>query len=558
MKVFVLGLDGATWDLLAPLVREGVMPNLARLMARGVSGSLRSVFPPLSPVAWTGVMTGKNSGKHGVFEFLEHGHDPLRGRVNSSRAIKAELVWEIAGRHGKTTVAGGVPMSYPARPAPGFFLGDFLSPADAPDFASDPALFLELQEAVGRYRPWSTAVHDGGREASTLDELRGFLEHHLAAVKFLATRCDWDLFLYDLMATDRIQHELWHVWDKTHRARVGRETELDALVEGTREFWRVLDRGIGEVARALPSDSALILMSDHGFGPIEWYVNFNVWLLERGDIALQNSFYVRQKRWFFERGITPESIYNTMVGLGLASQRVSRFRGKQTSFVERLGESVFLSRRHIDWSQTRAYAQGNFGQIFLNLKGRQPHGSVDPSDARPLLDDLKASLYAIPHPESGEPLVEHVYEREELYEGPHAHLAPDLTVVLSDWRYRTIGLHDFTTNRPISPAFGPTGDHRMNGVFIAAGPPFRPGSTLGPDADLLDIAPTILHLLGVPIPDDMDGRVLTEVLNPALATGITTEPVVPSNLGIAEPVPVAYSEAEDAEIQQRLADLGYL
>ncbi len=99
-KVFVLGLDGATWDMLRPLLDQGLMPRLARLIERGASGRLQSVFPPLSPVAWTGVMTGKNSGKHGVFEFLESNQNPLGGRVNSSRSIDAELVWEIAGRHG--------------------------------------------------------------------------------------------------------------------------------------------------------------------------------------------------------------------------------------------------------------------------------------------------------------------------------------------------------------------------------------------------------------------------------------------------------------------------
>ena len=127
MKVLVLGLDGATWDILNPLISEGHLPNLARLRETGAAGSLDSIFPPLSPVAWTGVMTGKNSGKHGVFEFLEYGHDPLKARVNSSRSIQAELLWEIAGRHGKKTVAGGVPMSYPPRPVhdfPGFYLGD--------------------------------------------------------------------------------------------------------------------------------------------------------------------------------------------------------------------------------------------------------------------------------------------------------------------------------------------------------------------------------------------------------------------------------------------------
>ena len=555
MKVFVLGMDGATWDLLGPLASSGDLPNLARLMGRGASGTLRSIFPPLSPVAWTGIMTGKNSGKHGIFEFLEYSHDPLKGRVNSSRAIQSELVWEIAGRHGKATVAGGVPMSYPPRPAPGFYLGDFLSPADAPDFSSDRAIFAELEQAIGPYRPWSTAVHDGGNEAGALADLTDFLDHHLKAVQFLMKRCPWDLFMFDLMATDRIQHELWHAWEPGHRVARGRD--LSAIRAGFVDFWKKLDDGIGTIEAALPPDTTLLLISDHGFGPIEWYVNFNVWLLGRGDLALRDTFYVNQKRWFYDRGVTPEWFYNLMVRLGLAEQRVGRFRGKQTGPLERLAESAFLSKRHIDWSKTRAYTQGNFGQIFINRAGRQPMGCVEPADVRPLLDDLKAGLMAIPHPETGESLVEKVLEAEELYDGPYLHLAPDLTVVLRDWRYRTIGLHDFTTNKLISPSFGPTGDHRMEGVLIASGPAVLPGATLA-EANLLDIAPTILHLLGVPVPGDMDGRVLAELFDPAVVPppDRAEEPAATPDAG--DPVAVAYTEEEDAAIQQRLADLGYL
>ena len=165
---------------------------------------------------------------------------------------------------------------------------------------------------------------------------------------------------------------------------------------------------------------------------------------------------------------------------------------------------------------------------------------------------------AIPHPESGEPLVEKVLEPEELYHGPQAHLAPDLTVVLRDWRYRTIGLHDFTTNKLISPSFGPTGDHRMEGVLIASGPAVVPGASLG-KSNLLDIAPTILHLMGVPVPDDMDGRVLAELFDPAVVP--PPRPVGDGSSAEAppeEPVSVGYTEEEDAAIQQRLADLGYL
>ncbi len=553
MKVFVLGLDGATWDLLEPLIEMGELPTISRLRDQGVSGVLRSIFPPLSPVAWTGVMTGKNSGKHGVFEFMEFGHDPLNGRVNTSRSIKSDLVWEIAAKYGKRTVAGAVPMSYPPRPAPGFYLGDFLSPANAPDFASDPVIFAELEKAVGPYRPWCTSVHDGGRERETLADLNAFLDQHLRAVEFLMQRCDWDLFMYDLMATDRIQHELWHAWDLSHPAARGRD--LSEVRKGFIAFWRRLDEGLARIESLLPADANLILMSDHGFGPVDWYVNLNVWLLEKGYIALKDSFYVKQKHWFYKRGATPEWIYKIMARMGLAEQRVGRFRGKQTSPVERLAASVFLSRRHIDWSRTRAYAQGNFGQIFVNRAGRQPMGCVRAEEVGPLLGEISAGLQGIMDPETHEPIVERIYHADDLYHGPRSELAPDLTVVLKDWSRRTIGLHDFTTNKVVSPAFGPTGDHRMEGILIASGPGLCPGSELQ-NACLLDVAPTILRLLGAPAPADMDGRVLDEILDPSLEP--VCEPAEGSHEDRQDAVSVPYDHDEEEAIQKRLNDLGYV
>ena len=551
-RVFVLGWDGATWDILRPLMAEGRLPVLQSLIQKGVSGTLNSVFPPLSPVAWTTVMTGKNPGKHGVFEFVEHGHNPLAGRINTSRCIKSELVWETAGRFGKRTVAGAVPMSYPPRPAPGFYIGDFLSPADAKDFSSDPAAFDEMKKALGgTYRAWATVTHDGGHEADALADLTGFLKEHLAAVEYMATHHDWDLFMYDLMATDRIQHELWHAWDPAHDKARGRD--LEKIRQGFVEFWETLDAGVGLILEKLGPDTNVILMSDHGFGPIEWYVNFNVWLLDEGLIQLQNSLYVKQKHWFYRRGVTPEWIYKIMTRLGLADQRVSRFQGGQDNFWDRLAQSAFLSAKHIDWSKTVAYAQGNFGQIFLNIKGRQPNGCVDPADAPALIEKIKERLMMLKHPETGEPLVEKVYGREDLYNGPLIEMGPDLTVVLKDWNYRTIGLHEFTTHKTISPAFGPTGDHRLEGMIVGVGPVFENGAS--PDgACLLDIAPTILHLLGVPVPDDMDGRVLTELLKPEFRNSMQLQESV-----ISDSIDSGSMNAdEEALIQQRLADLGYL
>lgn len=551
-RVFVLGWDGATWDILKPLMAEGRLPVLQKLMEQGVSGTLESVFPPLSPVAWTTVMTGKNPGKHGVFEFVEHNHNPLTGKINTSRSIQSELVWETAGRFGKKSVAGAVPMSYPPRQSPGFYVGDFLSPADAADFSSDPEKFEAMKKALGgKYRAWATVTHDGGHEADALADLTSFLSEHLAAVEHMATTNDWDLFMYDLMATDRIQHELWHAWDPSHDKAKGRD--LSKIRDGFVRFWEMLDAGVGRILDKLGPETNVILMSDHGFGPIEWYVNFNVWLLDEGFIQLQDSLYVKQKHWFYRRGVTPEWIYKIMTRLGLADQRVSRFQGGQDNFWDRLAQSAFLSARHINWSKSVAYAQGNFGQIFLNLKGRQPNGCVEPADAPALKAKIKERLMQIRHPETGEPLVEKIYDQHELYNGPLSEMGPDMTVVLKDWNYRTIGLHEFTTHKTISPAFGPTGDHRLEGMIVGVGPAFEQGAA-PKGANLRDIAPTILHLLGVPVPADMDGRVLTELLKPEFCQGLQTQEAVASGQASAG----GHSAEEEALIQQRLADLGYL
>ena len=187
MKVFVLGLDGATWDLLRPLADRGDLPTLARLMAAGASGTLNSIFPPLSPVAWTGIMTGKNSGKHGVFEFLEYA--TTRSAAGSTRRGRSRPTW--SGRSpaatGKTDRRRRRADELPARgPPPGSSSATSSARPMRPTSASDPAIFDELQRRTsGPYRPWSTAVHDGGNEAGALKDLTEFLDHHLKAVQFL-------------------------------------------------------------------------------------------------------------------------------------------------------------------------------------------------------------------------------------------------------------------------------------------------------------------------------------------------------------------------------------
>ena len=237
MKVFVLGLDGATWDILEPLAEAGDLPNLARLMGEGASGTLRLGLSAAEPGGLDRGDDGEELGQARGLRVPGVRAQPAKGRVNSSRAIRAELVWEVAGRHGKRTVAGGVPMSYPAAAGARVLPGRL--PEPAPTRPTSPATRRSSPSWSGRsapYRPWSTAVHDGGNEAEALADLTAFLDQHLKAVRFLMDRCEWDLFMFDLMATDRIQHELWHVWDPAHRAARGARP-----VGGPRRVRRVLE-----------------------------------------------------------------------------------------------------------------------------------------------------------------------------------------------------------------------------------------------------------------------------------------------------------------------------
>ena len=206
--------------------------------------------------------------------------------------------------------------------------------------------------------------------------------------------------MFDLMATDRIQHELWHAWDPTHRAAKGRD--LSAVREGYVEFWQKLDHGVGEIEEALPADTAVLLISDHGFGPIEWYVNFNVWLLERGDIALQDSFYVKQKKWFYDRGVTPEWFYKPD-----GQARAGRGSGSAGSAASRrAGSSGWPSRRSSRGGTStgrgrRRTPRGISARSSSTRRAGSRRGASRPRTSARYLDDLKAGLRDDPPPRDG-------------------------------------------------------------------------------------------------------------------------------------------------------------
>jgi predicted AlkP superfamily phosphohydrolase/phosphomutase len=218
---------------------------------------------------------------------------------------------------------------------------------------------------------------------------------------------------------------------------------------------------------------------------------------------------------------------------------------------QQLLDSLFLSFQDVDWSRTRAYARGNFGQIFINRQGREPEGIVSEGDYKRVVDEIIARLPTLRDPKTGAPLVSQAKRRDELFHGPAIDRAPDIAVFMADERNVALGTADFPANTVAEKAIGNTGDHRFPGILMMQGRGIKRGSL--PQASLLDVAPTVLHLLGLPVPKDMDGRVLLEALGDDLQGVAYTEGQAASTAAQS-----GYTAAEEAEILAHLDSLGYL
>ncbi len=289
-------------------------------------------------------------------------------------------------------------------------------------------------------------------------------------------------------------------------------------------------------------------MSDHGHGPVRNFLYVNNLLAQRGFLKFKPNLASQAKRIAFQLGLTPRTIYQLLLALGLGKLRrtLDKRRGGRG-----LLKRFFLSFADVDWSRTTAYSIGYIGEVHINLKGREPQGIVNPGEEyERVRDDVINSLRELKL-QDGTPLVEHIWKKEEIYRGAHLAEAPDILFLPRNLETIAFGDFEFGSNRVIEKSFGVSSSHRMNGIFVASGDGVKNAGEFS-GASLIDLAPTILHLMGLPVPTDMDGRVLTEALTDTRAVeyGGTSEGSAATRDG--------YSEEEEKEVIERLADLGYI
>lgn len=560
-RVLVIGLDGATLNLVRPWAAAGKLPNLARLMAEGASGPLRSTIHPLSAQAWSSFMTGKNMGKHGLVDFHIKRPGTYQLQPVNAKSRDGRTIWSLLSEMGKKVGVINVPMTYPPDQVNGFLISGMDAPTLNHNFTYPPELKQELLRAVPDYQ-----IEAGGhnlvrgrvrRYQPFREEMLRVERARFAAARYLMERYPWDFFIVVFRSTDRAQHWFWKHMDPHHpRREPGDEKFADTLLQ----VYQELDQMLGDFLADLPPDTTVVIMSDHGAAPMgSRVIALNPWLRDQGFLTY------KAPRTSSAHGML-WNLY-TVLRRSLPSGTKRWLKGLFPQLERRIFSSFGLAE--IDWSQTRAYSVEPREAIWINVKSREPQGIVEPGEEyERTRQEISDRLLAWRDAETGLKIVERVYKREELYHGPYIERIPDLLVLLSQngYHYQTTTMGPTQRSRAAiedwrtvtrQGFYSPNGGHDLDGLCIFWGPDIIPGAeTRG--AHIIDMAPTLLHLLNQPIPEDMDGRVLEEIFTAEFqAAHPVTKRAAEATL-VKELEQRIYSEEETKEIEERLRGLGYM
>lgn len=535
-RVIILGLDGATFDLLLPWVREGKLPYLAQLIKMGTRGELTSTIPPYTAAAWVSLATGENPGKHGIADFWCYAPGGMRTLVNST-SIRAPAIWSLLSDLERHACVVNVPLTYPPSPLNGLMVSGMMTPNRGVTYTYPPGLQAELQHVVGDYMPDPYA--SVSQDARFLRNALYWINQTEAANRYLWARDEWDLFFTVIQAPDPIQHQFWRFLDPTHPYHRPKEAaQYQALLLAC---YQAMDEAIGRRLDWLDERTTLFVVSDHGFGPAHKYFYVNRFLADLGLLVFDE-----QRAWPM-RGRLMHRVRDFVRVLDVLNVRWRLLDNRQREALRH--HLDMASTPPLDWACTRAFYGGLTGEgIYLNVSHMDSYETTR--------DLIIVALKQLRDPETGEPVVEAVYRREEIYHGPWVHLMPDIVFSIGDRPY--LPSERFSAESVIEPIAQHEGGgrHRSNGVLLMAGPHIRRGHWLS-GAHIVDVAPTVLYTLDLPIPADMDGRVLLEAVDPSYVASHPVRHEVSTGKSHIEPRSV-YAKEDQKQVEERLRALGYL
>ncbi len=531
-KVFILGFDGATFDIIKPMIEGGELPALSRLMREGSYCGLNSTIVSNSAPAWTSFATGKNPGKHSITGFFRLVPNAYELKLLNGLDNKSKAMWDVAGENKKRSIVMNIPMTYPPRQINGLLISGLDTPSLSCDFTYPVDLKEELLGAVPDYKinlHLGGYLHNNKKRKKAIDVMLSCIQARERAVLYLMEKYPWDLFAVRFNSPDNVQHQFWRFMDPTHPYH-----EPDSpkeLKTAVFSIYRELDRVTASIMDHLDTNSTLIIMSDHGAGPrTNRTVRLNAWLQSLG--YLQSKAAKRRgKRYLYktmERGL---AIFLRRVPPELKQWIVKMSPGAVSK------TWTYFRFPNIDWEKTRAFVSETEG-IRINLKGKYPKGAVESDEYETIREHIIGEIKKLRDPSTGEAVFQDVFRREEAFQGPYVGDFPDIIALTTKDQYNISIKIGESRGKGGTPSFiaeedhwrKVSGSHRREGVFIICGPDVKKGQqTL--TAEIVDVAPTALHVLGLPVPSDMDGRVIEEVF--------TEEHVLKH--------PVAYQDVEKEE-----------
>ncbi|MFH1888978.1 MAG: alkaline phosphatase family protein [Candidatus Omnitrophota bacterium] len=558
-KTFIIGLDGVSFRLIRRWISDNHLPTLKSLMEKGCYCDLESVYPPLTPAAWTSFYTGKNPGKHGLFDYQYRREGTYEMLPVDSGRVRSDSLWKILGTYGKKVGVINVPMTYPAQEVNGFMITGLFTPnlsdLDKTNFTYPEALKDEIRSNIGRYRIHPRYFYAKGNIDELVRDYCELIDQRVETTLYLMRSKPWDLLMMVINETDHIQHQLWHLLDPDHPDFDARESEKyrDLFLR----VYRRIDEGIARMLEDIDTENTnIIIMSDHGLGPVYKWINLNTWLLKKGYIRIKKSLRSRLKYIAFLMGFTPANAYRMML-------RLTKNKGKKGGKLatgKRFLERLFLNEEDIEWERTRAYSLSHMGQVNINLKGREPRGMVAPEDygdmIRVLRDDL---LKAGADNSTADKLIAGAFTKDKLFQGPYVDQAADLYLKVARDHYHILGGAAFISNKVIERSYGNSATHRIDGIFIACGPAVKSSGAITERIRIFDIAANILYMMKIPIPSDLDGKIIEGIYTAEYLNGNKAEyrNANPRKKAVSSGS-AGLSEEEIAATREMLKKLGYV
>lgn len=491
-KVIVIGLDAACLDIILPWVNKDEMPYLRELLSNGVYSHLRSTIPPWTAPAWPSLVTGKNPGKHGIFDFFKQ-RDNHESELVSSTDNKAKTIWDYLSEAGKSVIVINVPITHPARKINGILIPGYLAPENPS--CHPPNILQELKEVYGQYKIYSEYEIE---QVSPEKKLQGYVvvtKLRKDVALYLAQKYDWDFLMLDFQKTDAVFHNF--------------KEEKHIL-----QFYKFIDQCIGEIIEVLGSaNTDIFLVSDHGMGRYKWTFYINSWLRKEGLLETReqkerSNLYMEKKKLMGSEDLSHNyyALFGKLIGylskMGVSAECINDWLSfLHLEFLKFMVPRSLIHKvpqRAVDQVKILAYCPSSSS---LGIK----INSQNSEEYQKLRSKLIEKLKGLKDPE-GNPVFEKVLSREEYYHGLYVVDAPDIVFIPREMNYV---IAHAVSDMLFSPFVGY--NHKMNGLFVGIGDDITNSGYLSSTISILDVAPTILHIMDLPIPSDIDGRVLKEI-----------------------------------------------